>query len=81
MTNVMLPNNGEIVQMYMSNSVPCTPTTYDMEYGVIKEVNYAELDLAATKKDNGNYMNGHAGKLISLFSSSWCYKWLTMTYP
>ncbi|XP_066253453.1 uncharacterized protein [Euwallacea similis] len=54
-----LPSNSEIVQMYMSNSVPCTPTT---EFGVVREVNYAELDLGAIRNENGNYLNGHTGE-------------------
>lgn len=44
--------------MYMSNSVPCTPTAYEIEYAVIPEVNYAELDLDQVKND----LNGNSGK-------------------
>ncbi|XP_050310331.1 uncharacterized protein LOC126746222 isoform X2 [Anthonomus grandis grandis] len=45
--------------MYMSNSVPCTPTAYsDLDYNMgIREVNYAELDLAATRNNNGSYID------------------------
>lgn len=59
---LQLPNNSEIVQMYMSNSVPCTPTLYnEIDYVMVREVNYAELDLDSTKNDNRNYNNANSG--------------------
>lgn len=61
-SNVPLANNSEIVQMYMSNSVPCTPTLYtETDYVMVREVNYAELDLDSTRNDNRNYSNGNSG--------------------
>ncbi|XP_076252387.1 uncharacterized protein LOC143191337 [Rhynchophorus ferrugineus] len=53
-SNVTIPNHGDIVQMYMSNSVPCTPTIYnDTDYVTVREVNYAELDLDSNKASSG----------------------------
>ncbi|XP_030755468.1 fibroblast growth factor receptor substrate 2 [Sitophilus oryzae] len=59
-TNVILPNHGDIVQMYTSNSVPCTPTIYnDTEYVMVREVNYAELDLDSNKNNSGTCSNDY----------------------
>ncbi|KAH1017697.1 uncharacterized protein LOC125504599 [Dendroctonus ponderosae] len=55
-SNVAIPNKDS-AQMYMSNSVPCTPTAYETEHAGIPEVNYAELDLDQVKND----LNGNAG--------------------
>lgn len=54
--------------MYTSNSVPCTPTAYnETDYVIVREVNYAELDLDPARNDNGNYLNGHTGELIMAY--------------
>ncbi|CAG9760026.1 unnamed protein product [Ceutorhynchus assimilis] len=64
-SNILIPNNSEIVQMYMSNSVPCTPTAYnETDYMIVREVNYAELDLDSAKNNNGNYLNEKTGTTI-----------------
>ncbi|KAL1497586.1 hypothetical protein ABEB36_008521 [Hypothenemus hampei] len=56
-----MQNNNGAMPVYSPNSVTCTPTLNELDYGIVREVNYAELDLDSSKKDSGVYQNGHAG--------------------